>query len=232
MVNVPVYVYFQIPTPFVSVQTPRLKLNPKAAKPCDFPAALSTASTRPSIRLEIEYRVSIMHFPLDHSRTQLSLSLVTTLTMTDGLAAKEGCPPDDPNVVRQKQLFALVPTIITMILSISTYGLRLLCRHNTAQKLWWDDYLMGIGLLISLEPSICELLCEFNQKHPLHVSRHTDEIPVVQNGLGHHICNVPADQAKRFARVSYHHFSPVPPQQHELTPCRSLSPSSAPTNRP
>ncbi|KAB5550011.1 hypothetical protein GE09DRAFT_966015, partial [Coniochaeta sp. 2T2.1] len=103
---------------------------------------------------------------------------------TGEIDARASCPPDIPSVIRQKQLFALVPTIIIMILSINTYGLRLFCRRKTGQKLWWDDYLMGIGLLISLEPSICEFL-------------------LVQNGLGHHICNVPAAQAKRFARISF-----------------------------
>lgn len=81
--------------------------------------------------------------------------------MADDLTTR-ACPPDIPDEVYQKQLFALVPTIIIMVLSISTYGLRLICRRKTGQKLWWDDYLMGAGLLISLEPSICEFLCESN----------------------------------------------------------------------
>ncbi|KAH8906156.1 hypothetical protein BR93DRAFT_969368 [Coniochaeta sp. PMI_546] len=105
------------------------------------------------------------------------------MSMAEELTTR-ACLPDIPDEVHQKKLFALVPTIIVMVLSITTYGLRLFCRRKTGQKLWWDDYLMGAGLLISLEPSICEFL-------------------LVQNGLGHHICNVPAQQAARFARISF-----------------------------
>lgn len=79
--------------------------------------------------------------------------------MADTVAARGQCIPDDPVEVYQLQLFALVPTIIIMTLSITTYALRLFCRKKTGQELGWDDYLMGLGLLISLEPSICELLC-------------------------------------------------------------------------
>lgn len=61
-------------------------------------------------------------------------------------------------------MFALIPTVIIMVLSITTYSLRLYCRRKTGQKLGWDDYLMGIGLLISLEPCICELLCKLSAR--------------------------------------------------------------------
>jgi hypothetical protein len=71
------------------------------------------------------------------------------------------CPPDIPSDVYNKQMFALVPTLIILVLSIVTYGLRVFCRHKTGQRLGWDDWLMGIGLLISIEPAICEFLCEF-----------------------------------------------------------------------
>ncbi|KAJ9134839.1 hypothetical protein NKR19_g8495 [Coniochaeta hoffmannii] len=101
-----------------------------------------------------------------------------------GDIAVRTCLPDIPGAVLQRELFALVPTIIIMILSVTTYGLRLFCRKKTGQKLWWDDYLMGVGTLISLEPSICELL-------------------LVGNGLGHHVCNVSAAKAARFARVTF-----------------------------
>jgi hypothetical protein len=65
---------------------------------------------------------------------------------------------DNPDDVHRRQTFALVPTILIMVLSISTYILRLYCRKKTGQDLGCDDYLMGVGLLISLEPSICEIL--------------------------------------------------------------------------
>jgi len=69
-----------------------------------------------------------------------------------------------------------------MTLSVATYLLRLYCRRITGQKFWWDDWLMGLGVFFSLEPAICELL-------------------LVSNGLGHHICNLSPDTAKRFAVV-------------------------------
>jgi hypothetical protein len=84
--------------------------------------------------------------------------------MEDFLAARFACLPDDPDNVRRLQEFALVPTIIIMFLSITTYGLRLYCRKKTAQTIGWDDILMGIGLIISLEPSICEILCKSKQR--------------------------------------------------------------------
>jgi hypothetical protein len=86
-------------------------------------------------------------------------------TMADDVTARRVCLPDIPREVYERQLFALVPTIVIMVLSITTYGLRLFCRRKTGQKLWWDDYLMGAGLLISLEPSICEFLRKLPARH-------------------------------------------------------------------
>lgn len=45
-----------------------------------------------------------------------------------------------------------------LILSLLTYGLRIVARVKTSQKVSWDDYLMGLGLLLSLEPTICQYL--------------------------------------------------------------------------
>lgn len=84
--------------------------------------------------------------------------------MADLLAARFECIPDDPDDVRRLQEFALVPIIIIMFLSITTYGLRLYCRKKTAQVIGWDDMLMGIGLISSLEPSICEILCKSKRR--------------------------------------------------------------------
>ncbi|OIW26036.1 hypothetical protein CONLIGDRAFT_684574 [Coniochaeta ligniaria NRRL 30616] len=116
-----------------------------------------------------------MHLSPDKTGSLFPLESMVTTT---------ACPPDLDDVVYQKQLFALVPTIIIMVLSIATYGLRLFCRKKTGQKIWWDDYLMGVGLLLSLDPAICELL-------------------LLQNGLGHHICNVPPVLAARFAKITF-----------------------------
>lgn len=82
--------------------------------------------------------------------------------MIDILAtlAAEACPPDDPYDVYSRRIFALVPTIIILVLSILTYGLRVYCRKKTGQGIRSDDILMGIGLFISFEPAICEFLCK------------------------------------------------------------------------
>ncbi|KAI3396244.1 hypothetical protein diail_12388 [Diaporthe ilicicola] len=98
--------------------------------------------------------------------------------------AGSSCLPDIPEDVYNKQLFGVVPTTIILVLSLLTYGLRIVSRVNTSQKVGWDDYLMGIGLFLSLEPTICQYL-------------------LVANGLGHHLCNVPKDQAARFSKISF-----------------------------
>lgn len=103
-----------------------------------------------------------MRIMYDSPEQAVAQFMLAGMAVADDLTTR-ACPPDIPDEVRQKQMFALVPTIIIMVLSISTYGLRLICRRKTGQKLWWDDYLMGAGLLISLEPSICEFLCESNK---------------------------------------------------------------------
>lgn len=76
-------------------------------------------------------------------------------------AAGTACPPDIPEDVYNRQLFGVIPTTIILILSLLTYGLRIVARVRTSQRVGWDDYLMGIGLLISLEPAICQYLREF-----------------------------------------------------------------------
>ncbi|KAJ0108178.1 hypothetical protein J7T55_000143 [Diaporthe amygdali] len=99
-------------------------------------------------------------------------------------AAKAACPPDIPEDVFNRQLFGVIPTTIVLVLSLLTYGLRIVARVKTSQRVSWDDYLMGLGLFLSLEPTICQYL-------------------LVANGLGHHLCNVPPVQAARFARISF-----------------------------
>ncbi|KAH8763669.1 hypothetical protein F5883DRAFT_422658 [Diaporthe sp. PMI_573] len=99
-------------------------------------------------------------------------------------AAGRSCPPDIPEDVYNRQLFGVIPTTVILILSLLTYGLRIVARVKTSQRVGWDDYLMGIGLLLSLEPAICQYL-------------------LVANGLGHHLCNLPKAQAARFARISF-----------------------------
>ncbi len=74
------------------------------------------------------------------------------------MSAAVPCQPDIPEDVFSKQMFALVPTVIVLTLAVASYALRLFARRKTAQPLGWDDWLMGVGLLIIFEPSICEFL--------------------------------------------------------------------------
>lgn len=67
-------------------------------------------------------------------------------------------PPDIPSEVRTRQLFAVISTTIVLAFAILSYGLRLWARKRSFQKLQADDWLMGVGLLITLEPAICEYL--------------------------------------------------------------------------
>ncbi|KAH8897528.1 hypothetical protein GQ53DRAFT_638636 [Thozetella sp. PMI_491] len=98
--------------------------------------------------------------------------------------ASAACEPDIPGDVYGKQMFAIVPTTIVLTLSILSYTLRLVARKRTGQELGWDDWLMGAGLIIILEPSICEYL-------------------LIPNGLGHHFCNLTKEQQNNFSKITF-----------------------------
>lgn len=68
------------------------------------------------------------------------------------------CLPDIPADVYNRQIIAIVPTTVILFLSVLTYGLRIIARSQTKQSLGWDDYLMGLGLIILFQPSICQYL--------------------------------------------------------------------------
>lgn len=68
-------------------------------------------------------------------------------------------PADIPSEVRTRRLFAVISTTIILAFAIISYALRLWARRKSFQKLQADDWLMGVGLLITLEPAICEYLC-------------------------------------------------------------------------
>jgi hypothetical protein len=69
-------------------------------------------------------------------------------------------PPDIPSDVENRRLFAWISTTIVLALAILSFVLRIWARVKSAQQLRWDDWLMGIGLLITMEPAICEYLCK------------------------------------------------------------------------
>lgn len=70
-------------------------------------------------------------------------------------------PPDIPSDVANRRLFAWVSTTIVLSLAILSYILRIWARKKSGQQLKWDDWLMGVGLVITTEPAICEYLCKW-----------------------------------------------------------------------
>lgn len=62
------------------------------------------------------------------------------------------------NDVYYRQEVAIIPTTLILFFAVLTYGLRIIARLLTRQKIWWDDFLMGIGLILSWEPAICQYL--------------------------------------------------------------------------
>ena len=69
-------------------------------------------------------------------------------------------PPDIPHEVQTRRLFAVISTTVVLGFAILSYGLRLWARKRSFQNLSIDDWLMGAGLLITLEPAICEYMCK------------------------------------------------------------------------
>ena len=67
-------------------------------------------------------------------------------------------PPDIPSDVANRLMFAWVATTIVLALAILSYILRIWARMKSGQQLKWDDWLMGVGLIITMEPAICEYL--------------------------------------------------------------------------
>ena len=161
-----------------------------------FTSLTSITSSNTSSSDPVEPCLTTFQFSPDQDGLQLT---ITSPTMANVLTQQD-CPPDDPDDVRYRQLFAIVPAIVIMVLSTLTFGLRLFCRRKTGQKLWWDDYLMGAGLIISFMPSICEFFCKLNIREVRSIP--SNSFAVVQDGLGHHICNIPAAERAHFARVS------------------------------
>jgi hypothetical protein len=108
------------------------------------------------------------------------------------------CAHDIPSDVANRRLFAWVSTTLVLALAILSYVLRLWARKRSFQPLKWDDWLMGIGLLITLEPAICEYM-RMNTKPNRRILLTC--LTVMANGLGRHICNVPAKEKYNFTRV-------------------------------
>lgn len=114
------------------------------------------------------------------------------------------CAHDIPSDVANRRLFAWVSTTLVLVLAILSYVLRIWARKKSFQPLKLDDYLMGIGLLITLEPAICEYMRMQPQSDTRIILTY---LTVMANGLGHHICHVPAEQKYHFARVKLQNMS-------------------------
>jgi hypothetical protein len=63
-------------------------------------------------------------------------------------------PIVDPDVVAYNRRIVLSSTITVLVISNTSYILRLLARRKQHQKLQWDDYIMGLALPFSkLDPN-------------------------------------------------------------------------------
>lgn len=60
---------------------------------------------------------------------------------------------DSKEVLHNQHLIIAITTLIE-VLGITSYVLRLLARRFSNTALWWDDYVMGIGLVMIYPPSL------------------------------------------------------------------------------
>ena len=58
--------------------------------------------------------------------------------------------------VSGKRTLVLVSTIVLLVLSHISYGLRLLAKKTTSGRLQWEDWLMGGALLFSYGIAVCQ----------------------------------------------------------------------------
>ena len=63
-------------------------------------------------------------------------------------------PADLSNLTFRQHVVIGVTTTI-LVLAILSYGLRLYAKRITAAHVWWDDYLIGVGLSFAVIPCIC-----------------------------------------------------------------------------
>ena len=61
---------------------------------------------------------------------------------------------DSKEVLHNRHLIIGITTFIE-VLGITSYVLRLLARRFSSTALWWDDYIMGMGLVTASIPGIC-----------------------------------------------------------------------------
>ena len=59
---------------------------------------------------------------------------------------------DSKEALHNRHLIIAVTTLIE-VLGITSYALRLLARRFSSTALWWDDYVMGLGLVMIYLPS-------------------------------------------------------------------------------
>lgn len=63
--------------------------------------------------------------------------------------------PADLSVLTSRQDLVIRVTTTILVLAFLSYGLRLYAKRITAAHIWWDDYLIGIGLSFATIPCIC-----------------------------------------------------------------------------
>ncbi len=67
------------------------------------------------------------------------------------MASTAGPPVDYSNLnlgdFNYRQRLVLGVTITILMLAIISYALRLYAKRITAASVWWDDYMIGVGLV-------------------------------------------------------------------------------------
>ena len=63
--------------------------------------------------------------------------------------------PVDLSVLTSRQHLVIRVTTTILVLAFLSYGLRLYAKRITAAHIWWDDYLIGLGLSFATIPCIC-----------------------------------------------------------------------------
>ena len=57
----------------------------------------------------------------------------------------------------------LIINCLVTFLAVATVGLRVLTRHNSGAKLWWDDYLIMLAVPQGIGMLVIQGMCTFSQ---------------------------------------------------------------------
>ena len=86
----------------------------------------------------------------------LALPLSETIPSINMEESTEYTPSHTGFFYRERLVVVVTNTILA--LALISYGLRLYAKRITTAYIWWDDYVMGIGLAFAVIPCICNYL--------------------------------------------------------------------------